>query len=115
MLNAKKKKSSKIKEKLYFCKDCQEILCQKHIKEYRINNECIMSIFDLDFLCIKHDKDYISYWQKCNKNLCEICMLSKIHKNHKKYVFKDKILNKEDNNKIDNLLSQGNLTNNKKK
>ena len=109
----KKKKSAKIKEKLYFCKDCQEILCQKHIRECRINNEYIVSIFDLDFLCVKHDKDYISYCQECHKNLCEICMISKIHKNHNKYIFKDKILNKEENNKIDTLLSQGNLTNNK--
>ena len=107
------KKSSKIKEKLYFCKDCQEILCQKHIKECKIYNECIVSIFDLDFLCVKHDKDYNSYCQECDKNLCEICASSKMHKNHKIYLFKDKLIDKEDNDKIDNLLTQINASNNK--
>jgi hypothetical protein len=40
-------------------------------------------------------------------------MISKMHKGHKKYIFKDKLLDMEDNHKIDNLLYQGNLTNNK--
>ena len=88
-------------------------ICQKHIKECKINNEFVVSILDLDFLCIKHDKDYNSYCEECQKNLCEICLTSKMHKNHKIYLFKDKLLDKEDNKKIDNLLSQGNLTNNR--
>ena len=108
-----KKKATKMKMKLYFCKDCQEILCQKHIKECKINNEFVVSILDLDFLCIKHDKDYNSYCEECQKNLCEICLTSKMHKNHKIYLFKDKLLDEEDSKKIDNLLSQGNLTNNR--
>ena len=106
------KKSSKKREKLYFCKDCQEILCQKHIKECKINNEYIVSIFDLDFLCCKHNKDYNSYCQNCEQNICEMCLLSKAHKNHEIYLFKDKLLSKEDMNKINNLLKQGNSTKN---
>ena len=61
-VNCKKKKSSKIKEKLYFCKDCQEILCQKHIKECRINNEYIVikcqNTFD-EYLNDDNDKIFV--------------------------------------------------------
>ena len=106
------KKTLKKRDKLYFCKDCQEILCHKHIKECKINNEDIVSIFDLDFLCCKHNKDYNSYCQNCGQNTCEECLISKEHENHERYFFKDKILIKEDLNKINNLLKQGNLTKN---
>ena len=108
------KKSGKKKDKLYFCKDCQEILCQKHIKECKINNEYIVSIFDLDFLCCKHNKDYNSYCELCGKNLCEMCLLSKPHRNHKEkiYLFKDKLLTKEELKKIEVLIKQGNAIKN---
>ena len=36
-----------------------------------------------------------------------------MHKNHKIYLFKDKLIDKEDNDKIDNLLTQINASNNK--
>ena len=108
------KKTGKKKDKLYFCKDCQEVLCQKHINECKINNEYIVSIFDLDFLCYKHNKDYNSYCQLCSENLCEMCLMSNDHKNHKDniYLFKDKLLSKEEIKKIDNLLKQGNTIKN---
>ena len=108
------KKSGQKRDKLYFCKDCQETLCQNHIKECKINNEDVVSIFDLDFLCCRHNKDYNSYCQQCSKNLCESCLKSKGHKNHKDkiYLFKDKLLTKEQLNKIESLLKQGNVIKN---
>ena len=105
------KKSGQRRDKLYFCKDCQEILCQNHIKECKINNEDLLSIFDLDFLCCRHKKDYNSYCQQCGKNLCEECLKAKAHSNHKDkiYLYKDKLLTKEQLNKIEILLKQGNI------
>ena len=101
------------KEIFYFCKDCEEIYCQKDIKECRIAKEKIVSLEDLDYLCVLHKKDYISYCEECNINLCNICSESEEHKSHKKYFFKDKLLGKEENDSIDQFIQKGKITKNK--
>ena len=106
-------KQIKSKEIFYFCKDCEEIYCQKDIKECRIAKENIVSLEDLDYLCVLHKKDYISYCEECNENLCEVCAESEEHKNHKKYFFKEKLIGKEENDGIDQFIQKGKITKNK--
>ena len=101
------------KEIFYFCKDCEEIYCPKDIKDCRLAKENIVSLEDLDYLCILHKKDYNSYCEECNENLCEICAESNEHKNHKKYYFKEKLIGQKENDDIDRFISQGRTTKNK--
>ena len=103
----------KSKEIFYFCKDCEEIYCPKDIKECRLSRENVVSLEDLDFLCIKHKKDYISFCEECNENLCEVCVESEEHKKHKKYFFKENYIGKEESDKIDRFIQQGGVTKNR--
>lgn len=95
---------------LYFCKECLEVLCEAHIKDCKINREQLVSILDLDFICQKHNREYISYCEECHKNICQNCLESRIHKNHKIYLFREKLLDREDHDKIDKFIIQGNIT-----
>ena len=99
-------------EIFYFCKDCEEIYCPNHIKECNLCKENVVSLNDLDYLCTLHKKDYISYCEECNENLCENCVELEVHKNHKKYFFKDKIIEKEENNNIDKFIQDSKTTKN---
>ena len=101
-------KQRKTKELFYFCKDCKETYCQNHIKDCKLNKEKVVNVVDIDYLCLDHNKDYISYCEKCNENLCEICAASNKHKDHKKYLwyFKAKIIEQEENDKIDQYILQ---------
>ena len=104
-------KNEKNYENIFFCKECQEVLCEKHIKECIINKEQYVSIIDLDFLCDKHSKEFISYCEECHKNLCQNCLIeNKLHKGHKIYLFKEKLLDKEDDDKIGKFITHGNIT-----
>lgn len=100
-------KQKKTKELFYFCKDCEETYCQNHIKDCRLNKERVVSVEDIDYLCLYHGKDYISYCEKCKENLCEICTTSNKHKDHQKYYFKTKIIGQEENDKIDQYIQHG--------
>ena len=104
-------KQENSKNIFYFCKDCEEIYCQKDIKECRTAKENIVSLEDFDYLCIIHKKDYISYCEECNENICEICIDEK-HKTHKKYYFKEKVLDKEENDKLEIYIEKGKQTKN---
>ena len=101
-------KQRKTKELFYFCKDCKETYCQNHIKDCKLNKEKVVNVVDIDYLCLDHNKDYISYCEKCNENLCEICAASNKHKDHRKYLwyFKAKIIEQEENDKIDQYIQQ---------
>lgn len=97
-------KQKNTNEIFYYCKDCKETYCQNHIKDCKLNKEKVVSVEDIDYLCLDHNKDYISYCEKCNENLCEICTNSNKHKDHQKYYFKTKILGREENDKIDQFI-----------
>ena len=64
-------------------------------------------------MCILHKKDYISYCEECNENLCDICCESEEHKSHKKYFFKEKLIENEENEKINEFIQKGKITKNK--
>lgn len=98
-------------EIFYFCKDCEEIYCPKDIKECKQSKENIVSLEDLDYLCIIHKKDYVSYCEVCKKNLCEICAQSEEHQNHNKYIFKEKIIDKVES--FDEYIQKGGNRKNK--
>lgn len=106
-------KQEKSKEIFFFCKDCEEIYCQIDIKECILEEERVVSLDNLDYLCITHKKDYILYCINCNKNLCEICIDSVIHKEHEKIYFKDKLIGKEENDNIDEYIKKGKENKNK--
>ena len=95
----------------HYCKDCEEILCQNHIVECKNAKDNIVSLEDLDYLCITHKKDYISYCEDCNENLCQDCIEEK-HNKHKMYDFKDKVLDNDENSKINIYIKKGKETKN---
>ena len=102
-------KQIKSKDIFYFCKDCEEIYCQNHINECKLCKDRIVSLKDLDFLCLIHKKDYISYCETCNENMCKECEVSEKHEKHKKYIFQDNLIKKEDNRYkcIDKKIQEG--------
>ena len=106
------KKQFNSKEIFYFCKDCEEIFCPNDIKECLLCKENVVSLKDLDYLCVLHQKDYVSYCEECNENLCEICAELEIHKNHKKYFFKDKLLEQDVNDNIYKFIQDSKTTKN---
>ena len=107
------KKQEMSKDIFYFCKDCEEIYCPKDINNCRLAKENYVSLEDLDFLCILHQKDYISYCNECSENLCEVCVDSYRHKNHKKYFFKEQLLGAEENENFDKYIQDGKKTKDK--
>ena len=90
-------KSNIYNNELYICLDCNINLCPlcklKHEKEHKIIN------YDLkNYLCYKHNENYIRYCNECKLNICIRC--EKEHINHKTISFGE-IIN--DDNKINEL------------
>ena len=102
-------KQIKSKDVFYFCKDCERIYCQNHINECKLYKDRIVSLKDLDYLCLNHQKDYISYCETCNENMCKECADSGKHEKHTKYYFQEKLILKENNKykSIDKKIQEG--------
>ena len=82
--NNNKDKAS-IKE-FYICNSCDIQLCKK-CRELHDNSHNIIYYNDKNYVCKKHNKDFIKYCRDCKENLCKLC--GNEHKNHNIFNFQD--------------------------
>ena len=75
------KKVIKIYYDNYKCLKCKNFIC-KICKEKHIS-DCLLSIlinlYEVGYICEKHNKKYIDSCDLCNKNLCEDCKSNHFH------------------------------------
>ena len=58
------------------------------------NNHNIINYNDKNYLCKKHNDNFIKYCKDCKENICILC--EKDHKTHDNIYLGDMIINKED-------------------
>ena len=84
----------------YRCNTCKKdicpMCCSNHDKEHNIIN-----YDDKNYICDKHNKNYIAYCDDCKENICMFCEQN--HKGHSITNYGKLLLDK---NKIDNSLKQ---------
>ena len=68
----------------YYCKECYSIICDiclnKHINNYK--HKDIKTIYEIDNICLVHNKKFNSYCKTCELEICTECFNSKMHKDH---------------------------------
>ena len=69
----------------YRCNTCDINICP-FCKSNHYKNHKIINYDDKNFICDRHDENFISYCEDCKKNLCTLC---DGHKSHKKINFID--------------------------
>jgi len=101
-INLSKIKCDKCKEKslndiynneFYICNSCGMKLCTLckliHEKDHKI-----IKYNDKNYICAKHNDNYIKYCKECKENICMLC--EKAHKNHDNIYLGDMMVNKDD-------------------
>ena len=87
-----KNKSNTFKNEFYKCLTCGINICplckSSHDKLHNIIN-----YEQKNYICEKHNENYIKYCDDCKINLCIMC--GKEHKNHKSILYEDKIPNND--------------------
>ena len=99
------------KKNLYYC-SCNNILC-KECKKNKLHENHIQILYNKKFyICCLHNKEFISFCEKCNKNICNDCI--KVHNNHKENIiyFKNIIKEKDIKNNKNELEKMKNNKNN---
>ena len=71
-------------------KHVKKMLFNDYIKKMKLNKN-----YDVNISCLNHHKEYKYYCVDCNKHLCEICLESRDHINHIKYVLNGEIIPKD--------------------
>jgi len=74
-----KNKSNTYKNEFYKCYNCSINLCPL-CKSTHDNNHNIINYDKRNFLCHKHNDNFIKYCKNCNENICKIC--EKEHNTH---------------------------------
>ena len=83
------------------CIECKINLCPL-CKSNHNKNHNIINYKQLNYICGKHDREYINYCKECKINICMLC--NNEHKNHNIIFIGDIISNKDDlENKIKEL------------
>ena len=86
----------------YKCLTCNDNICPlcklNHNKQHKIIN-----YDDKYYICDKHNEIYFSYCEECKINLCALC---EEHKKHKRVLFSDILLKKEELVKINKQLKE---------
>lgn len=70
---------------IYYCSFCKAFLCikclnDKHLKEK--NDHPTLKLDLININCCIHKQIYKYYCRNCFKNICELCLKNKMHKNH---------------------------------
>ena len=83
------------------CIECKINLCPL-CKSNHNKNHSVINYKQLNYICGKHDREYINYCKECKINICMLC--NNEHKNHDIIFIGDIIINKNDlENKINEL------------
>jgi len=80
----------------YKCNECNMNLCLI-CKSNHNKNHSIINYKKINYICGKHNREYINYCKKCKINICMLC--NNEHKNHDIIFIGDIIINK---NEIEN-------------
>ena len=73
-------KNNDIKLKdLYYC-SCKKILCLNCLNNNLHNNHTKVKYIEKCYYCFEHNKKYVCFCKKCNKNICNDCFND--HKRH---------------------------------
>ena len=95
-----KNKNNTYNNEFYICLTCAINLClfckSSHDKLHNIIN-----YEQKNYICEKHNENYIKYCDECKMNICIMC--GKEHKNHKNILFKDII---PDNEKLKEYMKE---------
>ena len=85
-------KSNTYKSEFYRCLTCKINICplckSSHDKLHNIIN-----YEQMNYICEKHNENYIKYCEECKMNICIMC--GKEHKNHKNILYEDLIPNND--------------------
>lgn len=69
-----------------FCKECKKFYCpncyKSHLAKFQKTHH-ILKINELDYMCKEHNGPFIGFCEKCNINICPLC-LRKDHFKHEK-------------------------------
>ena len=96
----KNDKSTSYNNVFYKCLTCNNNICPL----CKTNHDVHHIIIDYDenyYICDKHNEKYMLYCEDCNKNLCTLC---DGHNHHKRILFTDILLKKDDLLKTKNEL-----------
>ena len=68
----------------YYCKKCFSILCEmcKENHTLNLNHKEIITINEIDNICLIHNKNYYAYCKTCEIVVCKDCFKLKEHKGH---------------------------------
>ena len=69
-------------DNLLYCKNCLSIICDKCSNKH-ISNHQVIKYADINILCINHHIKNNFICLTCNKEICEKCLESREHINHK--------------------------------
>ena len=64
----------------YICNTCNIKLCPLCKSQHNNNNHNIINYKNKNYICNKHNSNYIKYCKECEENMCILC--EKEHKNH---------------------------------
>jgi len=87
-------------KKFYRCNECNINLCLI-CKSNHTKNHKIINYKQLNYICGKHNKEYINYCKECKINICMLC--NNEHKNHDIIFIGDIIINK---NELENKIKE---------
>ena len=76
----------------YICNSCDIKLCPL-CQSIHDKNHNIINYNDKNYICRKHNVNYIRYCKECKINICLLC--EDEHKNHDNISFRDMIINKD--------------------
>ena len=87
------KNNININDEIYICNKCVINLCPLCISKHDKNHN-IIKYNDKNYICKKHNYNYIKYCKGCKENICLLCINE--HKNHNIIDLEDIIPNKEE-------------------
>ena len=82
-------------------------------KSIHDNTHSIINYDNKDYKCHKHREDLVEYCNDCNKDICISCSFE--HKQHKKILYRDILINIDVDNLKNKMKEFENLKNNLKK
>ena len=103
----KNDKNNSYNNEFYYCFACNMNLCPL-CKSIHNENHNIINYDDKNYICKKHNEEYIKFCQKCDENICTICEIE--HYAHKMINFDNINIKKynlmEDNEKFKDKINE---------
>ena len=102
-----KSRDNTYNNEFYICNSCNLKLCPL-CKSIHNNNHNIINYNDKNYICKKHNDNYIKYCKECKENMCILC--ENEHNNHDIIYLGNMIINKDDlikeNEELKNIIDK---------